>query len=105
MRVNDQYTGFPVTREELLQFDCVICSDIERGAFTQEQVDWTVELVAERGGGFAMVGGITSFGAGHWDNTIWDKLIPVDMSGGVRGQGWMYYPFQARVPQEALSHP
>jgi len=28
------------------------------------------------------VGGMTSFGAGGWDQTVWDQLIPVDMSGG-----------------------
>ena len=64
VRVGNALRGFPATREELLQYDCVICSDISLGAFTREQLDWTVELVAQRGGGFAMVGGITSFGAG-----------------------------------------
>lgn len=105
MRVDDAYKGFPVTREELLGYDVVICSDISRGAFTKEQLDWTVELVAQRGGGFAMVGGITSFGAGGWDQTVWDKLIPVDMTGGTIGQGWLYHQFRVRVPQEAENHP
>jgi len=105
MRVNDPYKGFPQTREELLQYDCVICSDINRGAFSNEQLDWTVELVAERGGGFAMVGGITSFGAGGWDQTVWDKLIPVDMSGGTIGQGWLYHQFRVQVPPESEKHP
>jgi len=105
MRINDPYKGFPTTREELLQYDCVICSDISRGALTSEQLDWTVELVGERGGGFAMVGGITSFGAGYWDQTVWDQLIPVDMKGQAIGQGWMYYQFKARVPPESENHP
>jgi uncharacterized membrane protein len=105
MRVNDPYKGFPATREELLEYDCVICSDISLGAFTREQLEWTVELVAKRGGGFAMVGGITSFGAGGWDQTAWDKLIPVDMSGGALGRGWLYHNFRAVVPQEAQTHP
>ena len=73
--------GFPTTREELFGYDVVICSDIARAAFTQEQLDWTVELVGKRGGGFAMIGGNTSFGSGGWDQTVWDGLIPVDMSG------------------------
>jgi hypothetical protein len=58
-RVNDPSRGFPSTREELFTYDVVICSDIARTAFTQEQLDWTVELVAERGGGFVMIGGYT----------------------------------------------
>lgn len=105
IRIDDRLRGFPATREELLQYDVVICSDISRGAFTREQLDWTVELVNERGGGFAMVGGITSFGAGGWDQTSWDKLIPIDMAGGTIGQGWLYHQFSVTVPDEALAHP
>jgi len=105
IRVDDAYRGYPATRAELLSYDVVICSDISQGAFTREQLDWTVELVAQRGGGFAMVGGITSFGAGGWDQTVWDKLIPVDMTGGRIGQGWLYHSFRVRVPVEAENHP
>jgi uncharacterized membrane protein len=105
VRVDDAYRGFPSTREELLQYDCVICSDISIGAFTREQLEWTVELVDKRGGGFAMVGGITSFGAGGWDQTAWDQLIPVDMTGGALGRGWLYHNFQVTIPEEAQSHP
>jgi uncharacterized membrane protein len=105
LRVDDNYRGFPTTREELLQYDCVICSDISLGAFTREQLEWTVELVDKRGGGFAMVGGITSFGAGRWDQTVWDQLIPIDMAGGQLGRGWTYHQFNVKVPKEAQSHP
>jgi uncharacterized membrane protein len=104
-RVDDTYRGFPATREELFEYDCVICSDISMGAFTREQLDWTVELVAERGGGFAMVGGITSFGAGNWDQTVWDKLIPIDMTGGAFGRGYLYQQFKVKIPADAQSHP
>ncbi len=105
IRVDDRLRGFPATREELLQYDVVICSDISRGAFTREQLDWTVELVAERGGGFAMIGGHTSFGSGGWDQTSWDKLIPIDMAGGTIGQGWLYHTFHVKVPDAAIAHP
>lgn len=105
LRVGDSFRGFPATREELLQYDCVICSDISIGAFTREQLDWTVELVSKRGGGFMMVGGITSFGAGGWDQTAWDQLIPVDMTGGLIGRGWLYHQFSVKIPDEAQSHP
>jgi uncharacterized membrane protein len=107
-RVNDRRRGYPTTREELFTYDVVICSDIARSAFTQQQIDWTAELVHKRGGGFAMVGGNTSFGAGFWDQTAWDKLIPVDMSGQAnspgRGTCWGVQ-FKIRVPKEAEDHP
>ncbi len=107
-RVDDPRRGYPTTRAELFGFDVVICSDISRNAFTQEQLDWTVELVRNRGGGFAMVGGNTSFGAGFWDKTVWDGLIPVDMSGQAnspaRGTSWNTQ-FRVQVPPEVERHP
>jgi uncharacterized membrane protein len=102
-RVNDPSRGFPVTREELFTYDVVICSDIARTAFTQEQLDWTAELVAERGGGFVMIGGFTSFGSGRWKQTVWDGLVPIEM-GGADG----YYhneTFRVRIPPEMERHP
>ena len=107
-RVDDRNRGYPTTREELSAYDVIICSDIARSAFTQDQIDWTAELVNKRGGGFAMVGGNTSFGAGFWDQTAWDKLIPVDMSGQAnspgRGTCWGLQ-FKVTVPKAAEDHP
>jgi uncharacterized membrane protein len=107
-RVKDPRKGYPTTREELFGFDVVICSDINRTAFTQDQLDWTVELVRKRGGGFAMIGGNTSFGAGNWDKTVWDALVPVDMSGQAespgRGTCWGVN-FNVKVPADAERHP
>lgn len=107
-RVDGSGLGFPSTREELFSYDVVICSDIAWRSFTQEQLDWTVELVAKQGGGFAMVGGVTSFGAGLYDQTVWDQLIPVDMTGGVGqfGAGVLWNtPFQIAPTPEAETHP
>ncbi len=107
-RVSDPSRGYPTTREELFSYDVVICSDITRTAFTDDQIAWTVELVHKRGGGFAMVGGNTSFGAGFWDRTPWDGLIPVDMGGTPnspgRGTSWGT-PFRVKVPKEEERHP
>ncbi len=101
-RVDDPYRGFPATREELFEFDVVICSDIPRGGFTPEQIAWTVELVDKRGGGFAMVGGHTSFGSGGWDRTPWEQLIPFDMTGR---RDYLATTFAVDIPAEAQSHP
>jgi uncharacterized membrane protein len=105
-RINDPGHGFPQTREELLSYDVVICSDIARTAFTQEQLEWTVELVSKRGGGFVMIGGYTSFGAGGWDQTIWDELIPVDMKGrGLARSEYYNGNLRVVIPPKASMHP
>ena len=59
-RLSEGLGGYPTSREELLDYDVIICSDISRGAFTPEQLEWTAELVGKRGGGFAMIGGNSS---------------------------------------------
>ncbi len=106
-RVANPALGYPTTREELFTYDVIICSDIHRAAFTQEQLDWTVELVAQRGGGFAMIGGNTSFGSGQWDQTVWDGIIPIDMSGArTHGENTLWnVTLKVQVPREVENHP
>ncbi len=111
-RKNDPARGYPETRAELFDYDVVICSDIARENFSQDQLNWTVELVAERGGGFAMVGGNKSYGAGEYHKTVWNGLIPVDMGqwGLERGfENIIYWGsgrlFRVVVPPEAQGHP
>ena len=101
-RVDDPYRGFPSTRSELFEYDVVICSDISQTAFTPEQIDWTVDLVGKRGGGFVMIGGHTSFGSGGWDRTEWEQLIPLDMTGR---RDYLNQNFRVEVPPTSESHP
>ncbi len=72
--------GYPQTMEELLTFDVVIFSDIIKDAYSQEQLDATVAFVEEFGGGFVMVGGMSSFGAGEYEKTVIDKLMPIEVA-------------------------
>ncbi|MCX6874387.1 MAG: glutamine amidotransferase [Verrucomicrobia bacterium] len=94
--------GYPRTLQEMLTYDVVINSDIYKEAFTPEQLDLTVALVEEHGGGFVMVGGSTAFGAGHYDETVIDKLMPVDVYGN---EGMKWSGFKLQVPEEMLDHP
>ena len=111
-RKNDARRGYPATRAELFEYDVIICSDIARASFTQDQLNWTVDLVAKRGGGFAMVGGNQSYGAGQYHKTVWNGLIPVDMGqwGLERGfENIIYWGtgrlFRVVVPPEVQGHP
>lgn len=94
--------GYPRTLQDMLNYDVVINSDIYKEAFTPEQLDLTVALVEEHGGGFVMVGGSTAFGAGHYDETVIDKLMPVDVYGN---EGVKWGGFKLQVPEEMLDHP
>jgi uncharacterized membrane protein len=95
--------GFPSRRETLLDYDAVICSDINRTIFSDQQLSWTVELVASQGGGFAMIGGYTSFGAGKWDRTVWEQMIPVDMK--TEDEGYLWETVTPTIPEDVRDHP
>lgn len=73
--------GYPKTLDALLKFDVVIFSDIIKEGYSQEQLDATVGFVEGFGGGFIMIGGMTSFGAGDYQKTVIDKLMPIEVAG------------------------
>ena len=101
--VFDQARGFPQTREELFRYDVVICGDIPRGNFTDEQMNWLVELVTLRGGGFCMIGGYTSFDSGEYDQTAIEKITPVDIL--YHGYGYSNKRVTMKIPDSVRSHP
>lgn len=101
--IDDEERGYPTSREELFAYDVVICSDINRSIFSDEQLEWTRQLVAENGGGFAMIGGYTAFGAGGWDRTVWEQLIPVDMV--TQDEGYLWEDIPVAIPPPARLHP
>lgn len=94
--------GYPRTLEELLKYDVVINSDIIKEAFSPEQMAATVAFVEEFGGGFVMVGGQTSFGAGGYEKTVIDKLMPVEIANN---SDPFWFDFKVKVTDSGLNHP
>ncbi|MCW1921115.1 glutamine amidotransferase [Luteolibacter arcticus] len=99
----DPSRSFPATREELYRYDVMLISDVPVGNFSTEQMQWVVDWVNERGGGFLMGGGYTSFDVGNYDQTPWERITPVDMLA--YGAGFMEKPFPIRIPESVKSHP
>ena len=99
----DASRTFPPNRAELFKYDVVICSDVPVGNFNQTQMDAVVELVTERGGGFCMIGGYTSFDSGNYDRTTWEKITPVDMVNF--GHGHTSGVVKFKVPTSVYNHP
>jgi uncharacterized membrane protein len=69
--------GFPRTKEELYEYQAVILDDVEAEFFTRDQMDLVHRFVAERGGGFLMLGGQESFQQGNYWRTPLGNLLPV----------------------------
>jgi WD40 repeat protein len=66
-------------------------------------MDWVVDWVVERGGGFMMAGGYTTFDAGHYDQTVWEHITPVDMLAF--GDGFNEQRFRVEIPKSVRKHP
>lgn len=93
----------PTDREWWDSFDLYVVSDVNRKLFTPDMINWVREAVTERGAGFVMIGGNTSFDTGGWQNTAWEKIIPAAIRE--HGRGMIWTSMQGQVPQEARSHP
>lgn len=82
--------GFPTTEEELFAYRGIILGSVEASFFTYDQLRMIAEFVSQRGGGFLMLGGRSSFAEGGYGGTPVDELLPVVLgpsSGGGEGRG------------------
>lgn len=95
--------GYPKTKEQLFKFEAVIFGDIEVAFFTKEQLEMTEAFVKERGGGFAMLGGVNAFNLGGYLKTPIETLLPVHMEGPEAS--YSFDRFKMQVPDAALAHP
>ena len=69
--------GFPKKAEDLFGYHAVILDDVEAEFFTQDQMELLRRFVAERGGGFLMLGGAESFREGDFNRTPIGQMLPV----------------------------
>ncbi len=72
--------GFPKTAEELFGYHAVILDDVEAEFFSHDQMKLIRRFVAERGGGFLMLGGKESFQKGGFEGTDIGAILPVYMN-------------------------
>jgi len=69
--------GFPRTAEDLFDYQALILDDVEAEFFTHDQMELIRRFVAERGGGFLMLGGPESFREGAFNRTPIGQMLPV----------------------------
>ena len=72
-------SGFPRTREELFAYRGLILGSVEASFFTREQLEMIEAFVAERGGGFLMLGGRKAFSEGGYAGTAVARVLPVEL--------------------------
>ena len=69
--------GFPTTEAEIFSYHAIILDDVESEFFSPVQMDLLRRFVAERGGGFLMLGGKESFRQGNYARTAIGQILPV----------------------------
>lgn len=71
-------SGFPLDTAELTRYDAVVFQNVPAEMITGQQQTMLARYVNDLGGGFVMIGGPDSFGAGGWTNSIIDRsILPV----------------------------
>lgn len=73
--------GFPRQRTELFGYHAIVFGSIPASFFTKEQLQLVHDFVAERGGGFMMLGGMKAFAQGGYHDTPIANLLPVELPG------------------------
>jgi hypothetical protein len=71
---------FPVTREELFQYDVVVFGDVNPGYLSSSVLDNLREYVAERGKGILFVAGPV-YNPSSYRGTPLEALLPIDLEG------------------------
>ncbi|MEE9211349.1 MAG: VWA domain-containing protein [Phycisphaeraceae bacterium] len=70
--------GLPARLADLQRYDAVIFQNVPAEMVTPAQQRMLAKYVNDLGGGFVMVGGPDSFGAGGWTNSPIDQILPVE---------------------------
>jgi Ca-activated chloride channel homolog len=70
--------AFPTRLADLQRYDCIIFQNVPIDDILPGQQSNLSRYVTELGGGFVMIGGPDSFGAGGWTGSPIDKLLPVE---------------------------
>jgi uncharacterized membrane protein len=76
---NELKDGYPKTKEQLFKYDAIIFGSVEADFFSQKELENTQEFVAQRGGGFLMLGGVHSFAQGGYSSTPIEEMLPVEL--------------------------
>ena len=73
--------GFPTNPIQFQDYDAIILTNVPRGegGLSPEQDKMLASYVHDMGGGLIMIGGDNAFGAGGWQGSETEKILPVDM--------------------------
>lgn len=71
--------GIPTNPITLQNYDAIIMANVPHNAVSEAQDKMLQAYVHDMGGGLIMIGGDQAFGAGGWQGSAVEKILPVDM--------------------------
>lgn len=77
---------FPIKREDLFKYDVVIWGDVDTRNFTNQQLESIHEFVTIHRGGLLVIAG-RRYGVSMFKNTVFEKMLPVELSDDRGGRG------------------
>jgi uncharacterized membrane protein len=87
---------FPTSLIELENYDAIILANVSRGpgvnGISEDQQKNLATYVHDMGGGLVMIGGPDTFGAGGWQGSKLEEVLPVNMD----------IPAERQIPKGAL---
>lgn len=98
--------GFPNDKAELFQYKTIIMGSVEASFYTFDQLRMISDFVGQRGGGFLMLGGKSSFGQGGYINTPIEDILPVNLGRNAAGvPAFQDLEYKVRLTQYGFEHP
>ena len=87
--------GFPSSIIEMQGYDAIILANVPRGAggLSEPQQVALAQYVHDTGGGLFMIGGPDTLGAGGWQGSRLEEILPLDMD----------VPSKRQIPKGALA--
>jgi uncharacterized membrane protein len=70
---------FPQALIQLTQYDAVVLANVARADLGEARQEMLASYVHDQGGGLVMIGGEDTFGAGGWEGSKLEEVLPVDM--------------------------
>ncbi len=70
---------FPSSLVQLQQYDAIVLANVSRADLGEQRQEMLAGYVHDMGGGLLMVGGEDTFGAGGWEGSKLEEVLPVDM--------------------------
>ncbi len=71
--------GLPFSLRDLQSYDSIIFNNVHASEFTRDQLLMIERAVHDLGIGFMMIGGENSFGAGGYNDSPIERVLPVEM--------------------------